>query len=971
MIRLRSYVYALFISLTLYFTSFSAYAAEVTIPSYGNFGGATITNDLFEFPTGAQAWGGFAATNEGGGDAYLPFTFSADGQITVNAAVPSGGTANLRFVFEYQPYPNTTPSYELTIPISGSAITTYTETIPSQGENTFSNFVFYIVEADTPVQIQDIQVVYDDPDPSAPEPGAASETTVNQWTPFDGSGATLDNGVFTFPTGAQAWAGFANDDNSVYPFSFSDAGQISFTASVPSGGSADVRFRFERLPYPNVDPAYDTSSVTVSGASSATYTIDIPSQGENTFSSFLFYVVTPDVGVTLGDVIVSDDAGLPSGGGSDPVNGISFLFEEATGGAATYSFTTDVAEVTGTTPQTYSIEIPAYSENLEATFEGVVLKVSGEDQTIAVNDVTLTVDGQTYGGSGGDSMVFDIPFGGVSYDSNGNLYTHLSTAESWGGFLWNATQSAAELPLDGLVFDSTATITFTANLNDGAVSLPPEYSGETAFSNGVIDTSEDIGTGRDDDPAYRWSAFVSWFTLEAGDTQGTYVGGDNWGYLSDLPATWNNGVITLAPNTASYSAWSEEGSDDGIYFLEQTLKIEGDLGTSEILGKTVNFSGTVDSNDLDSRYSVIAFIKALDPDNNYAPIVIEQIELSTGNFAITADLPEGNYAPQLGFVLSGRNANPDTDWGSIQISNVAASYDETTSVPEGNFSNGSNGYWGYTAGVEFNSDGGNGSVPGQMVMTNIDSNRGDVYAVTNQGNAETIDTFGMTAGTTYDVSYFMNRVSGNDLGMVQFAFYVQDIGQYVFVPSSTGGDVHQGANPANNTWVEYTQSIEVPASTSHALIYVVSGAESVIAFDQISVNEVVAENNFSNWAIDNGLSGNDALFSSDPDNDGIPNGLENFLGTQPGSRSAAISNVTKTSSGVSMQHTTNSNVADDVTASYLWSTDLSTWNASGESVNGTTVTIDSQDTNGTTTATATVTGTSPDDVFIKVSVSNE
>ena len=72
-----------------------------------------------------------------------------------------------------------------------------------------------------------------------------------------------------------------------------------------------------------------------------------------------------------------------------------------------------------------------------------------------------------------------------------------------------------------------------------------------------------------------------------------------------------------------------------------------------------------------------------------------------------------------------------------------------------------------------------------------------------------------------------------------------------------------------------------------------------------------------------------------------------------------------------MQHTTNSNVADDVTASYLWSTDLSTWNASGESVNGTTVTIDSQDTNGTTTATATVTGTSPDDVFIKVSVSNE
>ena len=304
MIRLRSSIYALFLSITFIFTSLSVNAAEITIPSYGNFGGATITNDVFEFPSSAQVWGGFAATNDGGGDAYLPFTFSSDGQITVNAAVPSGGSANLRFVFEYQPYPNTTPSYELTIPISGSEIQTYTETIPSQGENTFSNFVFYIVEQDTPVQIQDIQVVSDDADPDAPEQGAASETTVNNWTPFDGSGATLDNGVFTFPSDAQVWAGFANDDNSVYPFSFSSPGQINFTASVPSGGSADVRFRFERLPYPNVDPAYDTVEVTVSGSTPTSYSIDIPSQGENTFSSFLFYVVTNDVGVTLSDVIV-------------------------------------------------------------------------------------------------------------------------------------------------------------------------------------------------------------------------------------------------------------------------------------------------------------------------------------------------------------------------------------------------------------------------------------------------------------------------------------------------------------------------------------------------------------------------------------------------------------------------------------------------------------------------------------------
>ncbi len=43
----------------------------------------------------------------------------------------------------------------------------------------------------------------------------------------------------------------------------------SFTASVPAGESADVRFRFENLPYSDADPSrvepsYNTEAVTVS-----------------------------------------------------------------------------------------------------------------------------------------------------------------------------------------------------------------------------------------------------------------------------------------------------------------------------------------------------------------------------------------------------------------------------------------------------------------------------------------------------------------------------------------------------------------------------------------------------------------------------------------------------------------------------------------------------------------------------------
>jgi hypothetical protein len=87
-----------------------------------------------------------------------------------------------------------------------------------------------------------------------------------------------------------------------------------------------------------------------------------------------------------------------------------------------------------------------------------------------------------------------------------------------------------------------------------------------------------------------------------------------------------------------------------------------------------------------------------------------------------------------------------------------------------------------------------------------------------------------------------------------------------------------------------------------------------------------------------------------------------------------MSSIAKTSNGVSMQHSKNSDLSDDVSASYLWSKDLTTWSNSGDTVDGTTVTIAAEDNSpseGTTTATATVSGTDSDTVFIRVSVTNE
>ena len=117
-------------------------------------------------------------------------------------------------------------------------------------------------------------------------------------------GAVVNGDTYTFPSGAETWAGIANDNADIYPLSFPNGGTVTFTGAAPAG-DVDVRFRFERLPYPDVEPAYDAATVTVSGSQAATYTVEIPPQGDNTYSSFLLYVVDRDVPVNISNVQVS------------------------------------------------------------------------------------------------------------------------------------------------------------------------------------------------------------------------------------------------------------------------------------------------------------------------------------------------------------------------------------------------------------------------------------------------------------------------------------------------------------------------------------------------------------------------------------------------------------------------------------------------------------------------------------------
>ena len=104
--------------------------------------------------------------------------------------------------------------------------------------------------------------------------------------------------TFEWPSSAEVWAGFANSYQEIYPLTFPNGGNITFMAAT-SGTDIDVYLRLEYEPHPNVDPAHDTSPITISGTDPKQYTIEISPQGANTYSSMIFYLMTRDQELTV------------------------------------------------------------------------------------------------------------------------------------------------------------------------------------------------------------------------------------------------------------------------------------------------------------------------------------------------------------------------------------------------------------------------------------------------------------------------------------------------------------------------------------------------------------------------------------------------------------------------------------------------------------------------------------------------
>lgn len=142
----------------------------------------------------------------------------------------------------------------------------------------------------------------------------------------------------------------------------------------------------------------------------------------------------------------------------------------------------------------------------------------------------------------------------------------------------------------------------------------------------------------------------------------------------------------------------------------------------------------------------------------------------------------------------------------------------------------------------------------------------------------------------------------------------------------------------------------------------------------LDVSPSGAGNTYGDWIAGYPGVGGQTGIGDDPDGDGNENGLENFFGTAPDTfTQGLVSGAVDTGANTfTFTHPLNATPADDLTATYRWSTDLQTFYNDGDPNGAGTTTVDfvqGTPSGGMVTVTATISGTvMPDELFVDVLV---
>ena len=285
-----------------------------------------------------------------------------------------------------------------------------------------------------------------------------------------------------------------------------------------------------------------------------------------------------------------------------------------------------------------------------------------------LNGTAESATDASHGGTGWETLTFDFSDPKDNTGVANDVFGRILFFPLWNGSGWDP---------------AAVTTTYYDNIRGiGYESTPP--SGDNNVS---IATSQ------------AWNGYVNVFSI----SDNSYQFGFGDIEVADLRATATATSVTLEPNI---SIWTNESTNAAYFdqdaatqtpvvYIEASTYIED----TSLAGSDLTFTGNISVSDLGSEYTVVAFVKALDPNNNYATVVNNTADISsTGDFSASATAAElaAGYIIQYGFAVTGPLADPsDTTLGSVVIGAETLGLEDNDIVNVSVYPNPSNSYWNF------------------------------------------------------------------------------------------------------------------------------------------------------------------------------------------------------------------------------------------------------------------------------------
>ena len=172
--------------------------------------------------------------------------------------------------------------------------------------------------------------------------------------------------------------------------------------------------------------------------------------------------------------------------------------------------------------------------------------------------------------------------------------------------------------------------------------------------------------------------------LNEDGTAGNGLWGSGWD-MADVPAQFDaaTGVFTqqvnvnagdnsLAGSDGDRDYWTNSsdggvtaGASGGKHMNANVFNESWDWG-----GQNITWSGSTVTNDLSSAHTGLAFIKELDPNDNWATVDYLTVELVSGQDFSLSFAPTAGMVTQAGFVVDGANGLSTQTLGGIEANNL-------------------------------------------------------------------------------------------------------------------------------------------------------------------------------------------------------------------------------------------------------------------------------------------------------------